>query len=181
VVSVSERPTFNVAQLLRDPVGSTRSAQVAVDLETLVPELGPAQQDGQSPEGVLRGPIRLMHITDGVLVEGDFSAEVSLPCSRCLEPVTVTLEISLEEDFVPTVDVITGQAIRPEEEDMALWIDEHHLLDLTEVLRQDVLLAVPVHVLCRERPEPERGVMRLHGRARSALGGADRLAEKPGR
>jgi uncharacterized protein len=35
-----------------------------------------------------------------------------------------------------------------EEDDRALWIDDHHVLDLSEVLRQDALLATPMHVVC---------------------------------
>jgi uncharacterized protein len=87
---------------------------------------------------------------DGILAQGDLSAELTLPCSRCLEPVAVPIDVELEEVFTPTIDVITGQAIKLEEDDRALWIDEHHILDLSEVLRQDVLVAVPMHPVCRE-------------------------------
>jgi len=62
----------------------------------------------------------------------------------------VEIEVNIEEVFVPTIDMATGKSITPEEEDQALWIDEHHILGLTEVLRQDVLLELPVHVLCKE-------------------------------
>ena len=60
------------------------------------------------------------------------------------------LAIELEEIFIPTIDVVTGKPVTPEEDDRALWIDEHHILDLNEVLRQDALLAAPVHVLCKK-------------------------------
>ena len=59
------------------------------------------------------------------------------------------LEVSVEEVFSPTIDIFTGKGITPEEEDRALWIDEHHILDLIEVVRQDVLLAAPISVMCR--------------------------------
>jgi uncharacterized protein len=74
----------------------------------------------------------------------------ALACARCLEPVPVDFGVEMEEVFVPTIDMATGKSITPEEEDQALWIDEHHILDLTEVLRQNVLLELPMHVLCRE-------------------------------
>ena len=60
------------------------------------------------------------------------------------------LEVSVEEVFSPTIDIFTGKSITPEEEDRALWIDEHHILDLSEVVRQDVLFAAPITV-CVER------------------------------
>ena len=138
---------FNVAQLMKEAFGSYREADVAADLQELAPDLDLAEGDHPS---VVEGPIRMMHTNQGVLVQGKLTGETQLACARCLEPVPVSFEVHLEEVFVPTVDMATGKLIRPDEEDRALWIDEHHILDLTEVLRQDVLLELPVHVLCKE-------------------------------
>jgi uncharacterized protein len=147
---VTDNLTFNVAQLLKESVGATRAGQVTVDLDHLIPDLEPLTRAQHAPGARLTGPVRLMHTTDGVLVQGGLAVEVSIPCARCLEPVAVSLDVVLEETFAPTIDMLTGQAIQPAEEDRALWIDEHHVLDLAEVLRQDVLVAIPPHVLCRE-------------------------------
>jgi uncharacterized protein len=146
--TVTESTLFNVAQLLKEPVGATRHNLVDTDLRGLVPE---AEIDESAAEASVpvTGSLRFMHVTDGVLVQGDLKAAVTLPCVRCLEPVDLPLEVLVEETFEPTIDVITGQSVRPEEEDRALWIDEHHILDLKEVLRQNVLVAIPVHVVCR--------------------------------
>ena len=148
-MNVAEKPIFNVAQLLKEPVGATRNGFVDVDLHGLVPEVD-LDVEGDHPELLLSGPVRLMHVIDGVLVQGNLTAEATLSCVRCLEPVKIPLAVNLEETFAPTIDVITGQPMRPEEEDRALWIDEHHILDLTEVLRQDVLVAIPMHTLCQD-------------------------------
>jgi len=139
---------FNVAQLMKESVGATRHATVVAGLYRLVPDLAPQAQseDPQQPE--LSGPVRLMRTGDGVLVQGRFQTQVIVPCARCLEPVAVALDVALEEIFSPTLDVVTGQTRVPEEDDRALWIDEHHVLDLREVLRQDVLVAMPLHLLC---------------------------------
>jgi uncharacterized protein len=136
--------TFNVAQLLRDTVGAYRSVDVAVELGELAPELTEAS------DALLSGPVRLMHTNTGILVLGRLQAQLQMNCARCLEPVEVPLEVPVEEVFTPTIDILTGKSITPEEEDRALWIDEHHLLDLSEVTRQGVLLAVPMGVTCRE-------------------------------
>jgi uncharacterized protein len=138
---------FNVAQLMKDAVGAYRHADVAADLLELAPDLDIAE--GGSPSAV-EGSLRMMHTNQGIFVQGKLIGETQLACARCLEPVPVDFEVYLEEMFVPTVDMATGKLIEPEEEDQALWIDEHHTLDLTEVLRQNVLLELPVHVLCKE-------------------------------
>lgn len=139
---------FNVAQLLRDPLGASRTADIAVDLYLLTPELADGQED--LPEATLAGTVRLMHINAGILARGHLAATATVACARCLEPVAVMLGFDLEEVYTPTLDIVTGKTVTPEEEDQALWIDERHILDLAEVLRQDTLIAMPQHVLCRE-------------------------------
>lgn len=138
--------TFNVAQLMKEAVGSSRHAHVAADLRELAPEIELAET---GEPAVIEGPVRLMHTNQGVFVTGHLEGHTAVACARCLEPVRVDFEVDIEEVFVPTIDMATGKAIKPEEEDQALWIDEHHILDLTEVLRQDVLLELPMHVLCK--------------------------------
>jgi uncharacterized protein len=162
---VIDNLVFNVAQLLKEPIGSTRNGQVVAGLFGLLPELEqmatatlgeqetsfrPEAEDGRAGEPVLSGSVRLMHTQGGVLVQGRLHAQAALGCSRCLEPVAVPLDVELEEIFTPTIDILTGRPVQSEEEDQALWIDDRHLLDLSEVLRQGVLLALPMHVLCRE-------------------------------
>lgn len=61
------------------------------------------------------------------------------------------VELELEEEFYP----ITGIGEAPlddtpeEEQDEALLIDSHHILDLSEVVRQGLWLAEPEKALCR--------------------------------
>ena len=142
-LTVVDSLTYNVAQLLRDTVGAYRNVAASVALGELAPEL-----EG-SDAAVLSGPVRLMHTDAGILVQGRLHAQMQVSCARCLEPVAVPLEITVEEVFSPTIDIFNGKSITPEEEDRALWIDEHHILDLSEVVRQDVLLAAPISVICR--------------------------------
>ncbi|OQA47642.1 MAG: hypothetical protein BWY52_00041 [Chloroflexi bacterium ADurb.Bin325] len=136
---------FNVAQLLRDVVGAARRVEVAANLYELAPELS-----GDDRSRVLRGAVRMLNTNAGILVQGRLTGTATLACARCLEPVTTPLEVEIEELFRPTIDLLTGRAIVPEEEDRALWIDEHHILDLTEVVRQDALLAAPLNAVCSE-------------------------------
>jgi uncharacterized protein len=142
---VIDELNFNVAQLLRDPIGASRRVDVVVDLHELAPELSDAEHADE-----LQGAVRLMHINDGILVQGQLDGTATLACARCLELVEVPLEVEIEEVFKPTIDLLTGHSVTPEEEDRALWIDEHHVLDLTEVVRQDALLAAPLNAVCRE-------------------------------
>lgn len=140
---MNESLAFNVAQLLKEPMGATRTVAIAADLARLAPDL---EQPAETP---VVGQMQLMHTLGRVLVQGTARGQVVLPCVRCLEPVQTPLRIDIEEIFEPTIDMATGQAITPEEEDQALWIDNHHILDLSEVMRQGALLEIPAHPLCQ--------------------------------
>jgi uncharacterized protein len=143
---MNENLLFNVAQLLREPVGSSRSGRIVADLRRIAPDLVRGESD---LEAEVSGEVRLASTQVGVLVQGDLRGSAPMACVRCLEPVQTPLAFRIEETFVPTVDILTGRPLDVEEEDRALWIDEHHVLDLEEVVRQEAILAAPLHVLCR--------------------------------
>lgn len=133
---------FNVAQLLKEPVGSTRNYRLAEDIQDLGEEIKLTRP--------IEGAIRLIRTADGVLVSGRFHTEAELTCSRCLESFSSAVSFMLEEEFHPTVDISTGRKLPPaDEEDEATLIDDQHILDLSEVLRQDILLALPPRPLCK--------------------------------
>jgi uncharacterized protein len=133
---------YNVSQLLKAHSGVSRRYEVEADIEGLDEEL--------KPRDLLRGEVQLMRTSQGILVTGHLHTVVELTCDRCLEPFTVPVEIDLEEEFRPTVDIGTGASLPVvAEEDGAGLINGHHILDLTEVVRQALLLAIPMHPLCR--------------------------------
>ena len=131
---------FNVAQLLKEPTGSTRRHHIVADIGGIDEEIKALRP--------LEGEIKFTRTADGILVMGKLQTAVELTCDRCLEPFTVTIEIALQEEFHPTIDVITGVSLHNTGEE-ATMIDESHTLDLTEVVRQNLLLALPMHPLCR--------------------------------
>ena len=60
------------------------------------------------------------------------------------------VSFDIEEEFHPTIDVTTGVSMEMEpDQDPATLIDEHHTLDLTEVVRQDLWLNLPTSPACQ--------------------------------
>lgn len=142
---------FNVAQLLKERVGSTRRLKLGSLSLTLYAENEGEQ--GTLEASDLTGEVKVTRLSDGVLVQGDVEADVHLQCSRCLEDITLPVDARLEEQFQPTVDVETGKAIakvQSDEDDTSFTIDSNHLMDLTEPVRQALLVALPMRPLCRE-------------------------------
>jgi len=133
---------FNVAQLLKAPPGTSREHDLDDDIAGIDKDVEVGKP--------LVGRVRLLRIGDGILVTGNLSTEVNVPCRRCLASVAVPVEFHLEEEFRPSIDVETGRPLPLEEDqDEATRTDAHHMLDLTEVVRQDLLLALPMSALCR--------------------------------
>jgi len=138
---------FNVAQLLKEHVGAVRYLPVETSALSLYDDDG-NHMDARN----LVGEVKVTRLGDGLLVQGDIRADVDLRCSRCLDDITVPVDARLEEQFKPTVDVETGRAIKHEEqeEDDAFTIDNVHQMDMSEPIRQALLVALPMRPLCRE-------------------------------
>ena len=87
--------------------------------------------------------LRLESVMEGVLVSGTASAELQGECGRCLEPFTGRLEVDLQELFVYPDSTTDSTADVDEVRRL-----EHDLLDLEPVLRDAVVLALPLTPLC---------------------------------
>jgi uncharacterized protein len=135
---------FNVAQLLKSPVGTTQDV-ILDDSDSL---------DLRDGEARLAGPItghaRLHRTNESIIVDGVAHIPVLLECSRCLTEFTTTLDAPLRETFYPSIDIETGLPVRLPEDETAFTIDDHHQIDLREAIRQNLVLALPIQPLCRE-------------------------------
>jgi uncharacterized protein len=100
----------------------------------------------------LRGPIsghaRLTRTPEGILVHSNHSAHVSFECARCLEEADTEIDGELDEEFFPSTDIRTGVPLDVVSEEDRSFIDEHHEIDLDEILRQDILTNLPLRPLC---------------------------------
>jgi uncharacterized protein len=130
----------NVAALLKELAGATRNVTIHEPHPPFEHELGLVTP--------VEGFAHLMRTQEGIALRADLHTTMQVECSRCLEPVNQDLQLHLEEIFRPAYNVLTG-APMDAGDDEALQIDEHHVLDLTETVRQYLLTLIPVSVLCR--------------------------------
>jgi uncharacterized protein len=131
---------FNVSQLLREETGATRT--FTIDETVTLPVEG-------SPAGRVTGSVRLTRTDRGLLAQGTLEVVASEPCSRCLKPAAVPLELEIEDEYFPTVDPFTSFRLPELDEPTPFRIDEQHHLDLSEAVRQAVVVAEPMAPLCR--------------------------------
>ncbi len=130
---------INVAQFLKSTLGTTRTYEIDE----------PVNIGDDNP--VVRGEVTMLRTNRGILVTGRLETDIQFTCSRCLSQCGQPLTLEIEEEFFPTIDVLTGAAASvPEDEPGAFTVDQNNVLDLTEAIRQYALLAVPMKPLCRE-------------------------------
>jgi uncharacterized protein len=84
--------------------------------------------------------LRLESVMDGVLVTASLTAPITAECGRCLEPITESIEIAATELF----------AYEPDPEDEDLPVLDGDLIDLEPLLRDAVVLALPLNPVCDE-------------------------------
>jgi uncharacterized protein len=130
----------HVAQLLKAEIGAKREYEVS----------GAVDIDGSGVESAVSGRVDLMRTNRGILVTGRLQTEAVVACSRCLTSFRYPLDFGIEEEYFPTVDVVSGVSVTLPDDPGAFTIDEHHVIDLTEAARQYALTVLPMKPLCRE-------------------------------
>lgn len=135
---------FNVAQLMKSPFGSGAALEADIHEEQV------RLDNDLKVIGPIDGYARMRRVNQGLLIDGWVDLTAELECARCLKHFEQPMHVTFEERFYPTVDVVTGTPLPPIDEDDVFPIDEHHQVDLTEAIRQAVLLAIPMVPLCKE-------------------------------
>jgi uncharacterized protein len=131
---------LDVRELGRRP-GSMRPVRTTVPAPA---DLG-VEMARVPPGSPLELDLRLESVVEGVLVSGTVDAQVAAECARCLTPVTDEVTADVQELFA--YEASTTEETTEEDEVSHLVGD---LIDLEPVVRDAVVLALPLAPLCRE-------------------------------
>jgi uncharacterized protein len=131
-MSVSTGLRIIVADLLRRP-GAQRDVQVDVPLPDLA--AGPVAVPPDEPVHV---EATLERIPEGIVVRGEVDVTWVAECSRCLRPLRGTLAVGIDELFEP--NPIDGET----------YLLDHDSIDLDQVVRDAVVLELPLAPHCRD-------------------------------
>jgi uncharacterized protein len=153
--------TINVASLLQEDVGSTRTVHVQLDTFSL---------DDDLFANDLEADVRLTRLGHHLLADGTVRANIALECVRCLTTFEQSVETEISEKYRQSHDVRSGVGIAAhdmddedpdEDDDESFVIDEGHELDLGEAFRQNLVLALPMVPTCGDAcpgpPEHQQG------------------------
>ena len=139
---------FKVSELEREPIDfDLELAPGAVDLGEEAEQQGPLAASGHAE--VLhehRGP---KDIVDDIRLKGRFDGRFQVPCARCIEPVEIPLTAEFDLIFRPAAADAdpTERSITAPETEIGYYQGDS--LALEDVLRERVLLSLPLKTLCK--------------------------------
>jgi uncharacterized protein len=139
---------FKVSELEREPIDfDLELAPGAVDLGEEAGQQGPLAASGHAE--VLhehRGP---KDIVDDIRLKGRFDGRFQVPCARCIEPVEIPLTAEFDLIFRPAAADAdpTERSITAPETEIGYYQGDS--LALEDVLREQVLLSLPLKTLCK--------------------------------
>ena len=86
-----------------------------------------------------------------VRLRGEIKTEVELLCDRCAAPELRPLAVEFDTSFIPQeVEAVKAENVELQAEDLILSAYEGDAVDLDELVREQILLALPSRHLCRE-------------------------------
>ena len=83
-------------------------------------------------------------------VTGKVLGRIQLECDRCLKPIEVAVDSKFEVEYVTAEDYQAQQALELTEADLNLSVFDGDGLEIDELVKEELLLAVPDHVICKE-------------------------------
>ncbi|MCO5217651.1 MAG: DUF177 domain-containing protein [Thermomicrobiales bacterium] len=147
---------IKVSSLLMESIGSTRKVNVYLTRFSLDEDLTATD---------VSASIVLTRLNRGVLASGSATGSVELECVRCLNTYEQSFTVKFAEQFRQITEVLDGRGVTPPREEpeddegddeLAFEINDAHELDLTELLRQWILLSLPMTPVCgKDCPGPQ--------------------------
>ncbi|HMD78034.1 MAG TPA: DUF177 domain-containing protein [Terracidiphilus sp.] len=139
---------FKVSELEREPID--------FDLELAPRAVGLGQEAEQVGNLATEGRAEVLHehrgpknIVADIRLKGRFAGKFQVPCARCVEPVEIPLSAEFDLIFRP-LGADSGppeRSITAPETEIGYYQKDSLLLE--DVLREQVLLSLPVRTLCK--------------------------------
>jgi uncharacterized protein len=85
-----------------------------------------------------------------VHVTGRVTARVRSECDRCLKPVELPVDSNFKLEYVTAEEYRAQQVVELTESDLDLSVFDGDVIDINDLVTEEILLAVPDHVLCSE-------------------------------
>lgn len=129
--TIQEFLRLNVGFIIHETVGYSRVFTI---------EASTIQLEHELTLNDLYGTVKVTRTTPGLLIQVSLNAGTDAECVRCLENLSQPLEIEFTELYAFTADKVT---------ESGLVVPENGIIDLEPLVRDEMLVAVPMNPLCR--------------------------------
>jgi uncharacterized protein len=112
---------------------------------------------------LVSGRADLLSSVEEIRVRGKLSAVIEAECERCLEPASCAIERPFDLFYRPETESEAHGEVEIDDGEAELAFYEGDGLELTDILREQILLALPMQRLCRNDCQglcPNCGVIR---------------------
>jgi uncharacterized protein len=108
------------------------------------------QQLQQSAPILASGAAELSDATQEIRVSGHLSTRMDLACDRCLEPTVFPLDADFSLLYRPAASLADGEEAAIDDKEAEVGFYEGQGLDLRDVLREEILLLLPMQRVCSQ-------------------------------
>ena len=84
-----------------------------------------------------------------VFVSGHIETRAQVECDRCLQQVETPVQSDFELQYIPGTEYASSQAAELTENDLSVSVFDGEAIDVDEIVKEQILLAVPTRMLCR--------------------------------
>ena len=135
---------YNVAQILKEGMGYIRE----YDVEEYIDDIRHISE-GCGQKLRVAGRARLLRTDRGIWLSATLEAQVPDICSRCLIYINNTIDIGIEEEFKPVIDIETASPIDNDDvPNEGFLIDQNNILSIEDAIRQYLDLNSPMKPIC---------------------------------
>jgi len=124
--------------------------------------------------GVVNGKVQ--RSGNQVFVNGHVETRAQVECDRCLKPVEIPVDADFTLEYVSGSDYESSEVVELTEAEMSVSVFDGKAIDVDEIAKEQILLAVPTRMLCREDCKgicPECGTDRNAGECKCVTNDID--------
>ncbi len=125
---------FNVAQLIQEPSGSTRTFDIKEEMFV----------ENEFEDCKITGDVRLLRTDLGVWISADLHSKVQYECRRCLENYIQPVNLKIEEECLPILLDHTTADLNE-----MVFINDKHIIDMSETIKQYLSISLPMNPICK--------------------------------
>jgi uncharacterized protein len=96
----------------------------------------------------VNGKVRLSD--NQVFVNGNVETRAQIECDRCLKPVEIPVNADFTLEYIGGSEYESSEAAELTEEELSVSVFDGEAIDVDEIVKEQILLAVPTRMLCRE-------------------------------